>query len=93
MMRLKSPVLAPWDGKWEVVVNTRKGKSDNSKYLQRVQLKIYPVSNTERLTATLKRDRIKGRCLQLFPDINNSQILVFPPETGLVHTIWSLDNI
>ena len=88
LIQIKSPVVNPFDKEWNILIAAQFGKSDKTKYVSRIQFKLFPPdSQTE--YATLTRSCFKARLLSVSVE-NTKYIIETKARNGLVRVIYTV---
>lgn len=89
LLRVSSPVVNPFSKEWNILINTQFSKSDKSKYLSRVVLKLFPPS-ADATPAYLIREEVKGKLLSV--DTTNTLHLLELPSEWLVKVLYRFEK-
>ena len=88
LIQIKSPVINPFDREWNILIGTQFGKSDKTKYLSRVQFKLFlPEPGIE--PATLTRTCVKAKLLS-FPVENYKHVIEAKGRNGIIRVIYTV---
>lgn len=89
LLRVDSPVVNPFRKEWNILINTQFSKSDKSKYLSRVVLKLFPPS-PEVTPAYLICEEVKGKLLSV--DTSNTLHLLELPSEWLIKVLYRFEE-
>jgi hypothetical protein len=89
LLRVSSPVVNPFNKEWNILINTQFSKSDKSKYLSRVVLKLFPPS-ADATPAYLIREEVKGKLLSV--DTTNTLHLLELPSEWLIKVLYRFEK-
>lgn len=90
LLRLDSPVVNPFDKKWDIVIRGQFSKSDKSKYLSRVNLKLFPLESTTTPTHLI-REEVKAKLLSI--DTSNILYLLDLPGESLIKVLYRFEKL
>ncbi|USR93278.1 hypothetical protein NEA10_20760 (plasmid) [Phormidium yuhuli AB48] len=89
LLRVSSPVVNPFRKEWNILINTQFSKSDKSKYLSRVVLKLFPPS-ADATPACLIREEVKGKLLSV--DTTDTLHLLELPSEWLIKVLYRFEK-
>ena len=89
LLRVSSPVVNPFRKEWDILISNQFAKSDRSKYLSRVVLKLFPPS-ADVTPVCLIREEVKGKLLSV--DTTDTLHLLELPSEWLVKVLYRFEK-